>query len=54
MPDETLRLFRVMQDRPDTVVWMGAEQDNATFRTMMVDDHRILYDFEPVRVYGTY
>ena len=54
VPDETLRLFRVMQDRPDTVVWAGEEKDNDTFRQMMVDDHLILYEFDVLRAYGTY
>lgn len=54
VPEETLKLFRVMQDRPDTVVWAGEEKDNDTFRQMMVDDHRILYEFEVLRAYGTY
>lgn len=54
VPDETLRLFRVMQDRPDTVVWYGEERDNDTFRQMLIDDHRILYDFDVLRAYGAY
>ena len=54
VPDLTLALFRVMQNRPDTVEWAGEVKDNDTFRKMMVDDHRLLYEFDVLRAYGNY
>ena len=54
VPDLTLALFRVMQNRPDTVEWAGAVMANDTFRKTMVDDHRLLYEFDVLRAYGNY
>ena len=58
-----LRLFEVMQ-RPadrgisasgsDKVLWYGQERTVDEFLRLMVEEERLVYEFEPVRVYGMY
>lgn len=53
--DRSVRYFRQMQGRPDgPILWHGSEQTEDDFRDFLVKDERILYEFEPVRFYGTY
>jgi uncharacterized pyridoxamine 5'-phosphate oxidase family protein len=53
VPDLTVALFRVMQDRPTgTLAWFGAELDEETFRRQLVDEGRILFEFDVSHAYG--
>src|SRR5215207_11472438 len=52
-PNRNLRLFRVMQDRPTgPLSWFGAELDEDDFLRAMVDEHRLIYEFDVQRTYG--
>lgn len=52
-PLENLRLFRVMQGRPTGPLnWYGEQFEEDAFLARMVHEHRIVYEFEPTRVYG--
>lgn len=51
---QNLRLFRVMQNRPSgPLSWFGGELDEAAFLQTMVDEDRLIYEFEVHRSYGT-
>jgi hypothetical protein len=53
--EQSVRLFRLMQDRPTGALsWFGGELDEDAFRQAMVDEGRLIYDFEVHRVYGLY
>lgn len=53
VPGLSLRLFRTMQHRPTgPLAWYGAELDDEAFRAAMVDEGRIVYQFEVLRAYG--
>jgi hypothetical protein len=53
--DDSVRYFRQMQGRPEGLLsWRGAEVAEEQFRDFLVQDERILYEFEPVKFYGTY
>ena len=50
---QNVRLFRVMQNRPSgPLSWFAGELDEAAFRQAMVDEHRLIYEFEIQRSYG--
>ena len=52
-PNRNLRLFRVMQDRPTgPLSWFGAELEEDDFLRSMVDERRLIYEFEAQRTYG--
>jgi hypothetical protein len=52
-PEQSVRLFRVMQDRPaGPLTWFGAELDEEAFRSRMVEEGRLVYQFEAGRTYG--
>jgi hypothetical protein len=52
-PNRNLRLFRVMQDRPTgPLSWFGAELDEDDFLRAMVDEQRLIYEFDVQRTYG--
>jgi PPOX class probable F420-dependent enzyme len=52
--EQNVRLFRVMQSRPSgPLQWFGSEREEADFLRLMVDEQRLIYQFEPQRVYGT-
>ena len=52
-PNRNLRLFRVMQDRPTgPLSWFGAELDEDDFLLAMVDERRLIYEFDVRRTYG--
>lgn len=59
-PQQNLRLFQVMQSgmtpapSPGKIMWFGAERTEAEFLASMVEEHRLIYEFEPTRVYGMY
>jgi PPOX class probable F420-dependent enzyme len=52
-PELNLRLFRVMQDRPTgPLSWFGGELSEGDFLRAMVDEGRLLYEFEVHHTYG--
>lgn len=52
-PDLNVRLFRVMQSRPEgPLSWFGGDLDEAAFRDRMVEEGRLVYQFEVQRTYG--
>jgi len=53
VPDQSLRLFRVMQRRPDSPLsWFGGELDDDAFRARMVEEGRLIYEFDVHVAYG--
>jgi PPOX class probable F420-dependent enzyme len=58
VPEQSLALFRTMQagmTPPSTaghLYWNGVEVTPGEFRQAMVDEGRIIYEFEPLRSYG--
>ena len=53
VPALSVQLFRVMQDTPEgPLSWFGGELDEAEFRQQMVDEGRVIYQFEIHRSYG--
>ena len=59
-PQQNLRLFEVMQrgmpnaTAPGKIVWYGAERTSEEFLQLMVDEHRLIYEFDVIRAYGMY
>ncbi len=52
-PELNLRLFRAMQNRPTgDINWFGKEYDQEAFLTLMVDEGRLVYEFDIERTYG--
>jgi PPOX class probable F420-dependent enzyme len=53
VPEQSMRLFRVMQGRPSgPLAWFGTDKSEEEFLQTMIDDRRLIYEFEPVRVTG--
>ena len=51
--DLNVRLFREMQGRPDgPLSWFGGEYDDEQFRHLMIDEARVIYEFDVQRSYG--
>jgi len=51
--NQSVELFRVMQGKPDgPLSWFGGEYDEAGFRQRMVDERRVIYQFEVTKSYG--
>jgi hypothetical protein len=49
----TVDLFRSMQGRPTgPLAWFGQEMEEDAFLRQLVEDERVLYEFEIVRAYG--
>jgi hypothetical protein len=54
-PGQSLRLFRVMQGKPDgSLSWFGGEMAEDAFLRRMVEEQRLIYEFEVHRTYGLY
>jgi Pyridoxamine 5'-phosphate oxidase len=52
-PELNLRLFRGMQGRPTgPLSWFGAELEDQDFLRTMVDEQRLIYEFDVQRTYG--
>lgn len=50
---DSVRLFRTMQKRPEgALLWYGDELDEAAFRQRMLDEKRLIYEFEIEKAYG--
>lgn len=57
VPELSVHLFRTMQTgmphiERGTLMWYGRELTIEQFRQAMIDERRLIYDFEPVRTYG--
>lgn len=53
VPERSVELFRVMQDRPTgPLLWHGSELDLDTFREQMVTERRLIYQFDIDHAYG--
>jgi hypothetical protein len=53
IPALSVRLFREMQGRPTgPLSWFGGDLDEDAFRQAMVDDRRLIYEFDVQRAYG--
>ena len=52
-PADNLRLFRVMQGKPNgPLQWYGRDLDEAAFLQTMVDEQRLIFDFDVHQTYG--
>lgn len=52
-PEDNLRLFRVMQGKPTgPLQWFGGELDEGAFLATMVQEQRLIFQFEVQRAYG--
>jgi|CXWL01.1.fsa_nt_gi uncharacterized pyridoxamine 5'-phosphate oxidase family protein len=59
VPDLSVRLFEIMQVEmpgrtPGTLNWYGQEKSHEEFKRLMVEERRIIYEFEVLRTYGLY
>ena len=57
VPELSVRLFRTMQAgmphlERGTLMWYGRELTPEQFRQSMIDEQRLIYEFEPNRTYG--
>ena len=53
-PELNVRLFRTMQKRPGgPLSWFGGELSEEEFLRRMIDEKRLIYEFEPLRVSGS-
>jgi hypothetical protein len=51
--DQSVSLFREMKGRPEgPLAWYGEELDEHDFHQSMVDQGRIIYEFEVTNAYG--
>ena len=51
----SLRLFRILQDRPSgPLAWFDGELDDEAFLATMVEEQRLIYEFEVLHAYGLY
>lgn len=51
--DQSVRLFRVMQRRPEgPLTWFGEELDEGDFRQAMIEGGRLIYEFHVNKAYG--
>ena len=56
VPDLSLRFFRMLQpnSKPGSIVWFGQERSEEEFRRLMVEEGRLLYEFDVQRSYGLF
>ena len=56
VPDLSLRYFRMLQpdSKPGTVQWFGQERTEDEFRRLMIEEGRLLYEFDVKRTYGLF
>jgi len=58
--EQSLRLFQVMQQgmspapSPGTIMWYGQEKTREEFLRAMVEEQRLIYEFDVLRTYGLY
>ena len=56
-PDLNLRLFRKFQSQDDphgTLMWNGQPRSTDELRQILIEEQRLIYEFEPIRAYGLY
>jgi hypothetical protein len=54
-PQLNLQLFRLMQSKPTgPLSWFGGELDEQSFLRTMVDEGRLIYEFDVQRSYGMF
>jgi PPOX class probable F420-dependent enzyme len=60
VPENSYRLFETMQQgmrpgpRPGMLFWEGTERTREEFLRIMVEERRLIYQFEVVRTYGLF
>jgi hypothetical protein len=57
VPDASIRLFEVMQrgmNPEGQLNWYGQPKTYDQFRQLMIDEQRIIFEFEPIRHYGLF
>jgi uncharacterized pyridoxamine 5'-phosphate oxidase family protein len=59
VPELSIRLSRALsagigREPPDSIMWYGLEWTPEQFRKLMVDEKRVIYEFEPLRHYGLF
>ena len=60
VPQETLRFMRSLQENrdpkptPGHVMWFGQEKTEEEFLEIMVEEQRLIYEFNVTRAYGMY
>ncbi len=56
VPDLSLRYFRMLQpdSKPGTVQWFGQERTEDEFLRLMIEEGRLLYEFDVTRTYGLF
>ena len=60
VPNQTLRFMRALQHDFDTkpapghVMWFGQEKTEEEFLQIMVEEQRLIYEFDVTRAYGMY
>ena len=56
VPEDSFRLFETMQQGmnpgPGRIFWEGTERSREEFLRIMVEEQRLIYQFEVVRAYG--
>lgn len=53
VPGQSVQLFREMQGRPEgPLMWYGEELEEEEFRAAMIEQGRVIYQFEVIRAYG--
>jgi uncharacterized pyridoxamine 5'-phosphate oxidase family protein len=53
VPELSERLFRIMQNRPTgDLSWFGGEMTPDDFRRAMLEEQRLIYEFDVHRAYG--
>jgi PPOX class probable F420-dependent enzyme len=54
-PAMSVTLFRLMQGRPSgPLQWFGGDVSEDEFMQKMVEEQRLIYEFDPIRVSGLY
>lgn len=59
-PEQSVRLFQTMQrgmtpgHSDGKLMWEGTERTLEEFKRIMVEERRLIYQFEVIRAYGTY
>jgi hypothetical protein len=52
-PELNMRFFRLLQSRQSgPLSWFGSELSEEEFLRKMVDEQRLIYEFEPLRISG--
>jgi hypothetical protein len=53
VPAQSLRMMRLMQGKPTgPISWFGGELDDDAFMQQMVEERRLIYQFEVDKTYG--